>query len=76
MRAIETTPAASLNAGEKVALVGCAQLRVSRVAHELKSVGGDRPLIGPSPLGTNEGIGSLSKRLLRLPTPFSVLISS
>ena len=61
MRAMETIPTASLNAGEKKALVGRAQLRVSHVAQNLKSVGGDRPLIGPSPLGTNEGIESFSK---------------
>jgi len=59
MRAMETIPAASLNAGEKIALVGRAQVRVSHVAPYLKSVGGDRPLIGLSPLGTNEGMGSI-----------------
>jgi len=60
--AVETTPAASLNTGERVALIGRAQLRVSHVAPGLKSVGGDRLLIGLSLLGTNEGIGSLSSK--------------
>src|SRR5437870_9419441 len=50
-------------------LVRCAQLRVSHVAPNLKSVGVDRPLIGLSPRGINEGSGILSKRLLR-PDPF------
>jgi hypothetical protein len=51
MRAMETTPADSLNAGEKIALVGREQGRVSHVATNLKSVGGDRPPIGLSLLG-------------------------
>ena len=54
----------SRNARPQKALVGRAQLRVSYVAPDLKIVGGNRPLIGLSPLGINEGSGSLSKRLL------------
>ena len=51
----------------------CAQLRVSHVLLDLKSVGGDRPLTGLFSLGKNEGIEGLSKRLLRFTTiPLSV----
>jgi hypothetical protein len=41
-------------------------------AAQKERVGGDRPPIGLSPLGTNEWIGSLSKRLLIFQTPFCV----
>ncbi len=61
MRAMETIPAASLTAGEKMALVGRAQLRVSHVAPDLMRVGG-RPLVGLFPLGTNEETGSLPSK--------------
>ncbi len=55
-----------------VMLVRCAY-RGSTTPPWFKIGGGDRPLIGLFPFGTNEGIESLSKKPLRLPIPFSVL---
>ena len=53
----------------------------ARIGDQLRHPGlrewsGDRPLIGLSPHGTNEGIGSFSKRLLRLTTHFSSLMKN